>query len=94
MRLARALRRHLRRHGWTWETVGRLTLPRLRALYARFRTAPPPALVLRAIAASLGWEPEPPQEEPEAPGSSPSEGGAPSAFAWLASRTRGTFPLS
>lgn len=39
--------------GWTWEQVGRLTLPRLRALYAHWRHHPP---THRLVAAYLGYE--------------------------------------
>jgi len=34
--------------GWTWEEVGRLTLPRLRALYRHWRRHPPVHLLLAA----------------------------------------------
>lgn len=39
--------------GWTWEQVGRLTLPRLRALYAHWRQHPP---THRLVASYLGYE--------------------------------------
>lgn len=41
--------------GWTWDEVGRLTLPRYRALYRRFKDHPP---VHWMVAAYLGIKPK------------------------------------
>lgn len=40
--------------GWDFDQVGRLTLPRYRALYAHFRRQPP---VHWLLAAFIGWKP-------------------------------------
>lgn len=45
--------------GWTWEQVGRLTIPRLRALRAEWRQRPP---VHWLVASYLGHEPSAPDE--------------------------------
>jgi hypothetical protein len=47
--------------GWTWDEVGRLTLPRLRAIYRHFRQQPPAHWLL---AAWVGYKP-PPDEQRE-----------------------------
>ena len=50
--------------GWTWDEVGRLTIPRLRALRAEWRQRPP---VHWLVANYLGYEP-PADTEPETAG--------------------------
>ena len=44
--------------GWTWDQVGRLTVPRFKALARAWRTAPP---LNRLLAAALGWRAAAPQ---------------------------------
>ena len=41
--------------GWTWAEVGRLTIPRLRALHRQWRSRPP---VHHLVAAYLGYDAE------------------------------------
>lgn len=40
--------------GWTWDQVGRLTVPRFQALTAQWRVTPP---LNRLLAAALGLRP-------------------------------------
>jgi hypothetical protein len=51
--------------GWTWDYIdAHMTFPRLRALNARWRDVPPPAMQLARIAAALGLKPAPrPQKQ-------------------------------
>ena len=44
--------------GWTWDQVGRLTVPRFNALAAQWRMTPP---LHRLLAAALGLRPAQPK---------------------------------
>ena len=57
--------------GWTWEEVGRLTMPRLKALN-RYWVKHPPVHML--VAAYLGYE-APPERAPRRQSSEPTDDG-------------------
>jgi hypothetical protein len=57
--------------GWTWAEVGKLTLPRLNALFRQWRRHPP---VHHLVASYLGFKPSPDSSQTSA---QPSAGGKP-----------------
>ncbi len=51
--------------GWSWDYVeDRLTIRRLSALARHWAEAPPPHVLLQAIARALGWRPAPKLTDP------------------------------